>query len=293
MSLRAQLKFLLPLARNLATWCCLVLPWRPVAAQGDSTCWRGSVSLSPDLSISTATTSDQAISGSGSVVISRKSNKSCGAAANQFAILSTNKYDAKQKEGSAANITRHHVGEIRDEVTLPNGVSGVGTSLQLFSDNSMGLYLQQTYSLSGTQALPFTEIPISIVYGGSLVSRHFSSAPSTVFAAPGIGGNVDYRFSFGWTKPKTADTSSASAVPTPPEKAPPAPAELTLQTWNVIGPTPQRRQSFSNAALTVPTLFPGLSLTVKAAFDYVGTPLKGFKNHYFSLDFGPKLTLSQ
>jgi hypothetical protein len=272
----------------------LLLAIRPVAAQKDSTCWPGSVTISPDVAISDAATRAQTISGSSSILVWHKATATCGAISNQFDILATNKYDSKQKDGGVANITRHNVGLLREMVTLPNGVSGVGASLQLLSDNSMGLYLQQTYSVVYTQALAWSEVPIEITGGASLVSRHYTASaalPPIVFAAPAIGGTFNYTVALGWTKPKATDNGTTAGAGTGAATA--SQAEFTFSTWNVLGPDSQRRQSSSSAALGIPTIVSGLSLTVKAAFDYVGNPPLGLKNRYFSIDVGPKLSLSR
>ena len=57
----------------------------------------------------------------------------------------------------------------------------------------------------------------------------------------------------------------------------------------VVGLGDDPRILTGNAALTIPTFYPPLSLTVKAWLDHISNPPNGFLNRYFTVEFGPKI----
>lgn len=235
-----------------------------------SQCGTSTFAVSPDLAMTYATTKEQVISGSANALVNKADKPGCGQP-NRFQVLTASKYDLKQKDGAAATITRHNVGTIRDLVPVTGTRYGVSLSASLLADNSLGLYLQQSYSLAIAATLTRGDFSSEASLGAALIGQHFSAAvPSTRFGAPTVSLTFDY------TTP--VDTSRKGSRPT----------ELTFSTWDALSRT---RVSNSQAALAIPTMLAPLSVLVKTSLDYISNPPPKLKNHYITLDIGPKITI--
>lgn len=233
------------------------------------------VALTPTISLIDATTKVQTYSGDMHILANHYPKTGCGPDHNRFDVLLNAKYDQKQKLSAAPNITRHYTGRAQELVMLPNAPYHASLTAQLLSDNSLALYLQQSYSLSVGRTFGGDAFLSEINVGGAFAAQHFTTQDtSTRFVAPSVSAQ------FNWTIP----TGQAHGKP---RQTP----ELQLTISGVLGVSSDPRILTGNASFSIPTFFPPLSLTVKAWGDYISNPPSGFLNHWYAVEFGPQFKL--
>ena len=232
-------------------------------------------SLTPTLSLTDATTKIQTYGGDAHLLVGHYPPTKCGPAHSRFDVLLNGKYDQKRRLDAAPSITRHYTGRVQELVMLPRPPYHTSVTAQFLSDNSLALYLQQTYTLAVGRTFGTDALIAEVNLGGAFAAQHFTTKnPTTDFAAPAASALLD------WTIPVLS--SDGKSRPSP---------EVQVMAAGVFGLGDNPRILTGNAAISIPTFFPPLSFTIKSWMDYISNPPTGFLNHWFTLEFGPQFKL--
>lgn len=179
-------------------------------------------------------------------------------------------YDGKKKGSAAAIITRSYTGHAQHLVHLPGNRFFVSGNARYLHNNSLGIYLQQSYSaLIGTRR-DIGDLTIELDAGPSFVGQNFlGSKASTGFTAAALEELVSVQLNF--IRPGTNLTETIRLA-------------LPLQSddpWVGAG----------ELTLFIP-VSSQVTLTATAFDYYISNPPTDFEKNYFTTSFGVSISIS-
>ena len=197
--------------------------------------------------------------------------QACGPQRQRTLVRLSPLYDSKQKDGASPVITRAYTGLLQHLVYLPGNRWFMSGSARYLSNNTLALYLQQTYAVSIGTRRQFGPVVAELNVGPGYVGQNFSSDnPSTIYPAAVI------RQQFSLALPFIADG-----------------AELT-ETASYVAPLRGGDPEVVDGvvALVLP-INQRLSVTFSGTGDYVSNTPEEFKNSYFTTVVGMAIKLGQ
>ena len=238
--------------------------------RGDSTQTGLKTSIELNAALTSATVDAQAY-GADLVMVNHRHPEACGWRRQRTQIRATPSYDSKKKENAAPIITRSYIASFQHLLYVPGNRFFVSGNARYLHNNSLGVYLQQAYTLVlGREVdVPFASMEFDI--GPAFVGQNFmQSEPSTGFVALSVSELIDIPLDF-----------IATGV---------------ALTENVRVTLPFGREDpwlvTAFGALVLP-VSPRLKVNVTVSDDYLSNVPSGFENNFLTTKVGVVITLGR
>lgn len=185
------------------------------------------------------------------------------------------KFDEKKKDGSAYVITRAYSGELQHTFYFPSNRYLASVQADFLSNNSLGLFLQQTYGLRLARQQIWDRVRLEFGVGPALAAQHFTTGDrSRTFGAASAA--IEFAYQLG------ADNRSGG------------PVTFSLSHHTLI-PAASGDPTYADAManLDIP-LTPLIGISLNSFVDYLSDTPTGFKKNYLtntvslSLKLAPK-----
>jgi hypothetical protein len=221
----------------------------------------GTVSVSGGATLSTVRSEKLTISGN----LDRESNRLFAGPRHQVSSINlAGTYDSKKKKGGSAVITRSYTGWLQHLVYVQSDRLFISGNARFLHNNSLGVYLQQWYSLLGGYVTRSNGRVAELNAGPAFVGQHFiGSQGSTGFAAAELHESVSLPFRL-----FTPDTRISEGVRV-------ALPLVRTDPWTGV----------ANAELVIP-LSANVSLNLTGLDYYVSNPPSGSEKNYLNFSLG-------